>query len=191
MNAEDEYQEILTTTLRKIGRNLLNYQLVERLWKSHVKIADVTVVYGTGVIEIEKGNASNRNIPMGWLAETHTKSLFSPNQDADAEDDQKNFSIKTSLRIDGDGGLNESRRKQVIKIVQERNTLVHLISEKYDIMSKDGCLDMSIKLDEENLRILEEVNFLKGISSAYQECFLEVKKYIESDEFKNELLKDL
>ena len=189
MNTEDECQENLTATLRKIGRNLLNYQLVERLWKTHLNFADVTTVLDNGAIKVKTSEKSRRKIPMGWLAETHRKSLFTPIQDAETEETSSKITIKTSFRIGEDGTLNDSRRKQVVTLVKERNHLVHSLSETFDSTSKESCINLSVKLDEENIRILEELEFLKNISSSYQEYIREIQKYFESDEFINEITK--
>ncbi len=190
LNSNEDCQLVLTDTLRKIGRNLLNYQQVERLWRSHLNIADISTGIDGNSFELKAGTKSERNIPMGWLGENHTKSLFTPVRDSDSTESSKNISLKTSFRVGESGELSEVRRKQVLKIVEERNFLAHKLAEKFDHTSKEGCLDICIKLDEENIRIIEEIEFLKNISSAYQEAVREIQQYIESDEFLNELSKE-
>jgi hypothetical protein len=189
MTVQDEFQLILNNTLQKIGRNLLNYQYVENLWKRHLNIADVTAVFDNGVIEIKNIKKSKRNIPMGWLAENHRKSLFASAQDIQSEDVPEKITIKTSFRLEGEA-LSEERRKQVLILLKERNFLVHKLPEIFDNTSKESCFNLDIRLDEENFRILEELDFLKNISSVCQETIREIQKYLQSDEFISEFTKD-
>lgn len=187
MNKDQEYQAVLTETLRKIGRNLLNYQIVEKIWKAQLKIANVETRLESGqMINISKPEPS-RNIPMGWLSENHRKSLFSSFKEESTNKHIETFSIKTSFRVGENGSLSKLRQEQIVRLVQERNELVHSISEKFDHTSSNSCLELCTKLDEQNIRILEEIRFLNEISVGYKEAIVEIQKYIESDEFMREL----
>jgi tellurite resistance protein len=188
VSAENEYQVILTNTLRKIGRNLINYQLVERLWKMHLGIVDIKTELSPEPTTNKQSKKCRDNIPMGWLAVNHRKSLFTPIQDTETEDSLSQITIKTSFRIeDGDGVLNKNRREELSRLLKERNFLVHSLSEVFDSKSEESCLNISAKLDEENIKILKEIEFLNNISSTYQDCVRELLEHFESDAFINDL----
>ncbi|MDO8329098.1 MAG: hypothetical protein Q7T36_01340 [Fluviicoccus sp.] len=186
MNAEDDYQNTLTNTLRKIGRNLLNYQRVEMLWKSQINISDVTVEIINGEAVVRQKKSSTRPQPMGWLAENHRKLLFSKFPEQDTKVNPETISITTSFRIE-DVTLSSDRRKDILILVQERNILVHLLAETFDHTSKNDCIRLCAELDQQNARIIHEIEFLNNISKSFQDEIKEITKYLESESFINDI----
>jgi hypothetical protein len=183
MSTEQEPTSLLNETLRKMGRNLLNYQIVEKIWKAQYKVSNIETMFENGEARIINKPVIRRNIPMGWLSENHRKAIFSSPKEHEPIEEINHPSIKTSFRVGEGGTLSIDRKQQVNMLVKERNELVHSISEKFDHSTGVGCREICAILDEQNIRILEEIAFLNTISSSYKETILELQKYLNSEEF--------
>jgi hypothetical protein len=186
---EDDFQEILTTTLRKIGRNLFNYQVVEKYWKSHINLSSILTSSETNLAEYPNADAIRRSIPMGWLADNHTKSLFIPKPEADSElNEDDDFSVYFSFAINRDDEGRKARRRQVRTLIEDRNKLVHSLVDRFNCSDRNSCLSLCTQLDEEHERIIAELQYLRSISAAIKEGMMTVKNVLLSDEFCDELL---
>lgn len=182
MNMDNDTQELLNETLRKMGRNLLNYQIVEEIWKAQYAWSEMQTTIENGEAIVKK-RETTRNIPMGWLSENHRKAIFSSPKEPEVKEEIESVSIKTSFHFSEGGGLSKNRKKQVVELVRERNALVHSSLGKFDHKTGLGCLEFCALLDEQNSRIIEEITFLNQISTTFKEATQVLQKFLESEEF--------
>lgn len=180
---DNDTQELLNETLRKMGRNLLNYQIVERIWKAQYSFSEVQVTIENGEAKIIDKRKIVRNTPMGWLSENHRKAIFSYPKETELKEDIECLSIKRSFHFSGDGELSKNRKKQVLELVRERNALVHSSSEKFDGTTGLGCIEFCALLEEQNSRIIEEIKLLNKISTTFKETNQVLRRFLESEEF--------
>jgi hypothetical protein len=183
MNNEQQLRDLVHETLRKMGRNLLNYQIVERVWKEQYKISYLKTFVEGGEVKSAGAPSLDRKVTMGPLAEYHRQAIFTPPSDLRADDEIKHITIKTSFRIGEDGELSELRKEKISTLVKERNELAHSIAEKFDHMTGFGCREVCLLLDEQNFRILEEIEYLNSINQIYKAAIAELKAFMETEAF--------
>lgn len=179
---DKDTEELLNETLRKMGRNLLNYQIVEGIWKAQYIFSETQSTIENGETIIKKREIT-RNTPMGWLSENHRKTIFSSPKETEVEEDIESVSIKTSFHFSKGGDLSKKRKKQVVELVRERNALVHSSLGKFDHKTGLGCAEFCALLDEQNNRVIEEIKFLNQISMTFKEASQVLQKFLESEEF--------
>jgi hypothetical protein len=181
MPDDDDYQEILTATLRKIGRNLLNYQIVEKQWKLQIKFSSISSVGGVA----KNSNSDSMKIPMGFLADKHTKSIFNPAEKDSEYEEIDEITIHSTFGIEKDKESCKKRYDQVKVLVKERNVLAHKLVDRFNHLDRESCLNICKQLDEENERINAEIQYLNNIANG----FLEICKFMQSDEFIDTVMK--
>lgn len=186
MNMCSDHEKILAETLRKVGRNLYNYQKVQKIWNLHIKNGSIKTTIGPdGDPVVNKSESSKRAMPMGWVAENYRKALYS--SDTKSEDQSEEFGISMKLSVEVDS-ITE-RRNQMLQVVRERNLLVHSLVERLDAKSTDGLIILGEQLDEENERTISEIERLNEISKFYIESMKLFEELLKSKEFVNELTK--
>jgi hypothetical protein len=181
MPDNDDYQEVLTATLRKIGRNLLNYQIVEKQWRLQIKFSRISSVGGVA----KNSNSDSMKMPMGFLADKHTKSIFNPAENDSEYEEIDEITIHSTFGIEKDKESYKKRYDQVKVLVKERNALAHKLVDSFNHLNRESCLDFCKQLDEENERINAEIQYLNSISNG----FVEICKFMQSDEFIDTVIK--
>lgn len=184
---DNSTQELVNETLRKMGRNLHNYQIVERIWKEQYKTTQVKFTAENQ----EKMLANSREIPnkitMGPLSEIHMEAMFHPKNETELEEvpEKTLFTGKISFHISECEGQSVNRKNIVDRLVNERNALAHSSSEQFDHITGFDCIEFCALLDEQNSRIIEEINYLNSISTSYKESMAaligQLKQMTQSD----------
>ncbi|HSC67348.1 MAG TPA: hypothetical protein VLC79_06650 [Cellvibrio sp.] len=188
MNMCSDHEKILAETLRKVGRNLYNYQQVEKIWNLHIKNRSIKTTIGQdGVPVVKKPESSKRALPMGWVAENYRKALYA--SDTESEDQSEEFSISSKFSIEAEFDALAERRKQMLQVVRERNLLVHSLVERLDAKSTESLIILGRELDEENERTISEIEQLNEMSKFYIESMKLLEELLKSKEFVNELTK--
>jgi hypothetical protein len=159
---------------------------VERIWKSQYRISSLETIIENDEVKIITPVIEPK-ITMGVLFKKHIKAIFSLPNEQPPKEETTQFSIKTSFHLSGDGTLSEDRKKRVLELVTERNELAHSILEKFDHITGVGCRELCVLLDEQNYRILEEIEFLNTMSTSYKEAIIELQKNLEAEEFIREI----
>lgn len=172
--------------LRKIGRNLVNFQRMEAMLKllnANQRISG-TVSDLAEISARVKRRASK--MPMGHLAEEFLRSVYSSHEATEQADSHK-ASVTFSFRIEADAALVVERKLALRAVVRERNKLVHQWLSEFDPNSRESCQKLGVALDEQNARVLPEFEILRAIIRTLRESQREVMKLLMSDDFSAEL----
>lgn len=140
--------------LRKIGRNMVNLQKMERALKilvvrSDLKgyISELKGIYQKRLADIER-------LSMGRLADNLIDILYSAaDSDADAPDDLKEAWVAFGFRIEGGKDRKKAVKKALSLVVKERNRLVHQMLGEFDSVSAESCRALIDLLDQQQERI--------------------------------------
>lgn len=174
--------------LRKIGRNLVNFQRMEAMLKflnANLRISG-TVSDLAEISARAKKQASK--MPMGHLAEEFVRSVY-PSQETTEQYDADKASVTFSFRIEADAALVAERKKALRAVVRERNKLVHQWLNVFDPSSTESCQQLGARLDEQNARVLPEFEMLRAIVRTLRESQRELAQYLTSEDFLAELTK--
>jgi hypothetical protein len=190
MAMEVELAELRDQVLRKIGRNVVNFQKMEAMLKllnSQQALSGSLSDLSRIATEASKSVARE---PMGRLAEAFVRSVYSSaSAAAPPHQNVQEVSVSFSLRIEADANVVKERKRALSSVVAERNNLIHKWLGEFDPNSVESCLKLHAALDEQHARIWPEFEMLKSIVLAFKELRNEVQRYVASDEFLADLPK--
>ena len=155
--------DLRNEALRKIGRNIVNLQKMERALKLLVVGSDLK-----GYISELKGVYQNRltyveRLSMGRLADNIIDILYSAAEaNADAPDDLKEAWVAFGFRIEGGMEQKKATRKALSLVVEERNQLVHKMLSEFDSASVESCRALIDLLDQQQERIAPHFERIMG-----------------------------
>lgn len=149
--------------LRKIGRNIVNLQKMERALKILVVRSDLKG-YMSDLKEIYQNRlASVERLSMGKLADNIIDILYSPaDENADSPDDLKEAWVSFGFRIEGRAGQKKATKKALTLVVKERNQLVHKMLGEFDSASVESCRALINLLDQQQERIAPHFERIMG-----------------------------
>ncbi|HEX8633969.1 MAG TPA: hypothetical protein VF703_07430 [Pyrinomonadaceae bacterium] len=183
--------DLRNEALRKIGRNVVNLQKMERALKLLVVRSDLS-----GYISELKGRYQSKlayveRLSMGRLADNIIDILYSAaDENADAPDDLKEAWVAFGFRIEGGMEQKKAAKKALSLVVNERNRLVHKMLGEFDSASVESCRALINLLDQQQERIAPHFERIMGWLRRLHEgqmILLEVLKdgkLLESDDEK-------
>lgn len=173
--------------LRKIGRNIVNFQKMEamlRLLNTQQAISGSVRDLSRIVAKAKKATSKQ---PMGRLADAFIRSVYSSQPAIAGHESVEEISVTFSLRIEADPALIAERKRALRSVVKERNKLVHHWLASFDPNSVESCKVLAADLDEQHARIWPEFDTLRSIVMAVREYQREAAQYLASDAFLAEL----
>ena len=171
--------------LRRIGRNVVNFQFLESILRDMIPTLSLQTTYPSKHAQSVKTKQKAKKDTLGILAGTFLDGVFySSNVDvAESIEEVHEITLTSKFQIDADTEKIAERKKGLLRLVVERNKLIHREVLKVDLNSEEQCQCLSEKLDEQNDRIRENLMFLNNIRKAQREIYLELSRYIQPDEF--------
>jgi hypothetical protein len=189
MMADMEVADLRDQVLRKIGRNVVNFQKMEAMLKvlnSHQQVSgalsDLPRLFA-------KASKSTSKLSMGRLADAFIRSVYSTTEGHVEQRDHKEISISFSLNIEADPVLTKERKKALNAVVAERNKLIHEWLANFDPNSMKSCAQLQTELDKQHARIWPEFEMLKSIVQTSKELIDKLTRHLTSDEFLGEVEK--
>jgi hypothetical protein len=130
MESEREIAAARDEALRKLGRNVANFQKIETCLKFLIAVSDVEGTPHDLQARQTRKAATIRRQPMGVLAEAFYKSVYGAVAERVPPTDNANVWISTSFRLEGDAETIKRHRRALSALVSERNKLgpVHTIA---------------------------------------------------------------
>jgi len=188
MATEVEVAGLREQVLRKIGRNVVNFQKMEAMLKRLNSRQTLSGSLGDISRICAEASRSVAREPMGRLAEAFVRSIYSSAPaDAQSRGNAQELSVSFSLRIEADANVVKERKRALSSVVAERNKLIHKWLGEFDPNSIESCLKLSAALDEQHARIWPEFEVLRSIVLTFNELRGEIQRYVASDEFLAEL----
>lgn len=173
--------------LRKIGRNVVNFQKMEGMLKFlnaqqalNGELKDIPQIAA-------RAKKSTSNLPMGRLADAFLKSAYSSAAGVTEPSEGENVTVSFSFRIEADPALTKERKKALRSVVIERNNLIHKWLASFDPNSLESCRALETALDAQHARIWPEFQTLKGILGALKYHHAELSRYLASDDFMTDI----
>jgi len=183
----DDIASLRDDALRKIGRNVVNFQKVEYCLKALVAFSNIQ----GHPIDLQSrqpiDGARSRRMPMGDLAQSFHRNVYGDDQKSDAPKDLSAPWLSTFFKLETDPKTVKAHKQTLSMLVYERNKLIHRDLASFDHNSAEHCRRLIIVLDDQNIRILNELEQLKSILAVFKELVGDLQSWIESDDFLNHL----
>lgn len=168
--------------LRKIGRNLVNFQKIEQLLKGLILSSRMS----GHLSELEKYHQQKaeeiHSQPMGTLVKKFFDYIYSDGSESTSLDKEISEPyLSFSLSFSTDATYINNKKESLKSLVDERNHLVHHLLLKLDLLSIESCLDMGKFLDEQRERQKEEHEHLRSLQKNISEAWAEFSSFNASD----------
>jgi hypothetical protein len=146
--------DLRNEALRKIGRNIVNLQKMERALKLLLIQSDLKGYISELKGVYQKKLASVERLSMGNVANNVIDILFSEaDSNAGAPDNLNEVWMASQFRIEGGKEKKKAAKKALSLVVKERNQLVHKMLGEFDSSSVESCRALIDLLDQQQERI--------------------------------------
>ena len=137
--------------LRKIGRNLVNFQRFERALKWVIVRSDLRGSASQLASAHRAKEEDTERKPMGWLVEELFKTVYSSDaRSRDPSADGNEAWMSFSFRLELDRDSIRARKRELSSLVKERNVLIHKALASFDPESPESCQQLISMLDAQN-----------------------------------------
>lgn len=173
---------------RKIGRNVILFQKLELLLKFIVANGRFS-----GTAEDLKERIAQRanNInkqTMGTLVGHYIEHSNPACEESSSEsEEKKGLFFSFGFRIECDSNYYETKKKELARMVSERNELIHNLLPSFDINSLESCDEIGKKLDDQSENIRREIKELKYYATTLNEARKEMLSFYASEQGKKQL----
>jgi hypothetical protein len=180
--------EARNETLRRIGRNVVLFQDLERILKFIAAAQHPSMPLSKAKEMRDERADSIRTQTLGQVAGDVVRTLYA---DSDSESavpaEITEPWLALSFRIGTDSTSIEESRKKLKSLVDERNDLVHHVLPRWNLHDIDSCSALSAELDEQRLRIIREIDRYRRYANAVTEMARELQAFIDSDDGRRQL----
>jgi hypothetical protein len=190
IEADDELTKVRNDVFQKVGRNIYNFQQIEKL----LKLLNAKSAYSGSMSEIEqiakKKQESINKLNMGTLVGQLFENIYTiPDESEISDKEIKEPYLNFSFKIDADPEFIESRRQALKSLVDERNHLVHHIFAINELLTVEKYREIDKFLDELRDKILIEYEQLEFLSKTLADAMQEHAVFLNSDEAKRQFEK--
>jgi hypothetical protein len=190
MSESVDIDAIRSEALRKVGRNVVNFQKIEACLKYLLAVSRVD---GTPASIGGRHREKVRNLrrkSLGDLAQAFHREFFSAEAESPAPPDLPEIWALISIRVIPDASAATQRKRTLAALVAERNKLIHQDLVRFDHNSAESCQDLIHTLDAQNVRILEQLSELKLLIDTVKELYAEIQARVAADDFLHYLQPD-
>lgn len=185
---EDPLKDLRDEVLRRVGRNLVMFQQIERLMKLLLAKAKFeTGPTGPTARHVAHQNAIQKKT-LGQLTGELLVGIFTEPVEKTDDEQISEMRMRTSIRFSySDADQFNRDQVQFAAMVDERNELVHHFLERYqltDAVSLDAAL---IDLDEQRERALDLRQRLEQLHDSFLEVGREMAAFLQSPVGKAEI----
>jgi hypothetical protein len=178
---DSDLTEVRNEALRKIGRNVVNFQKMEGALKVLVARSKVSGVTS----EIEDAQKTRDEVierrTMGSLVKDFMGSVHSTESSCDEEPaDLTEPWMSISFRIGSGKEETRARKEALTLVVAERNALTHKMLRTFDGNSMESCQELIQRLDEQHDRVAPHYEYVMRILAGMKSVQQELAKHLKS-----------
>ena len=168
--------------LRKIGRNIVNFQKLEQALRKLLPRANISISLGESRNSSGRSTKSLRKKPLGEIVERFDSAFYGDRATPESDLASAGARLSFSMKLDGGAG-SEAHRRELMALVRERNRLVHHDLFDFDFASESSCQKLAERLDAQNQRILAQLEFVRSVRDSHTSALATLAAFVESDEF--------
>ena len=177
------FNQYRNLALQKLGINLHNFSLVERLLKYIVTVSDFTILNSTsGPLfdgKTKKKVEKAQRMMLGQLI-NEVFQLWNPELNTHpVTQDLFDMHLKTSMKIEMRIEDYEALKVSYEAMLDDRNFLIHQFNEKFSLNTVENCREAICYLDDMRGRHLPTIQHLQGIVNTFMDLSLELSDEVE------------
>jgi len=183
MNESVDIEVLRDEALRKLGRNIVNLAKIEAAFKHLLSVSQLEGTEKTISDQLGKNQTRLEKKTLGNLVGEFKKNILG---DANQSEPKPNFSgaeISFSFKVTYDPDFLEIQKRTLASIVNERNNLIHQKLASFDTSSVEDCHNLIILLDEQNPRLLAQLEEMKWLIKSLRELLKAFEDLSKSPDF--------
>lgn len=192
MESDTEIEQSRNEVFRKIGRNVLNFQNLERKLKFLIANGQIAGYASELEAKRERYAATVQKQTMGALVGAFVENTLTAQGDAATDSSscpeeltEPYLSFRFSLETSA--AEYEDRKQSLASIVADRNDLVHHFGTRFDLTSIAGCVDAGQYLEQQRDRFLPAFRYLSSAIDAMQDLQKRYTEFLASEDGKKQL----
>lgn len=183
MEAELDLTKIQNQVMQKIGRNLLNFQQIERMLKLLISNSRLSGTMSTFEKNHKKQTEAVHKQTMGILVGQFVDNTFAEvGGSSEPAIEHTEAHISFSFAVEADTDFYESKKQSLKLLVDDRNDLIHHLVPRLNLNSIESCLETEQYLDQQRERVIPEFNYLQGLLKDFAECIQHQADFINSED---------
>ena len=168
--------------LRKVGRNVVNFQKVEACLKYLIAVSDVRTTKDGLSAKHKKRTAKIKKKPsLGDLSKAFYQSIYGVESTPFEPSDPSQITVTMSFRVEANAATVKKQRRTLSALVSERNNLIHRDLAGFDHNSISGCRNLIAMLDAQNVRVLSELDQLATLIAEFEGHIAALKAWANGD----------
>lgn len=189
LEPEEGLDKVNNEILRKIGRNVILYQEIERMLKFLTIAGNHSGYLSELPTLLEKKADTIQKLTMGQVAGLFLGNMYSGIEEnkETAEEELKEIRLSFQFNMECDKDLFEAKKQTLSSIVADRNELIHHFLSKFNLQTIDSCLEAEEYLDQQRDKILPQHKELINVVKYFRETFKEYDEFVKSDEFQKQI----
>lgn len=183
METEDRLEKAKNEVLRKIGRNMLNFQKIEGMFKFLIANGSISG-YASEIMDLKKQRAESiKKKTMGQLIGQFIEDTYSGNdKNKEAPTKLKAPHLSINFNIECEKSHYENKKQALALLVEQRNDLIHHLLPRFDSNSIESCKETEQYLELQHEMLLSEINELQSIGDSFLEGRKMLAEFLLSDE---------
>jgi hypothetical protein len=170
---DTELEEVRAEALRKLGRNVVNFSKIEAVLKLLLTMSRVEGTAPTLSEQFHGNKARLRKQSLGRLVQEFHKILTDIPMPSEPDVKCAGFGVAYSVNFAFDPDFVKQQKRALSKIVTERNRLIHQDLIYLDGTSIENYQELIRVLDEQNPRLLRQLEELGWMMRLLQDTLLQ------------------
>jgi hypothetical protein len=184
MNKPVDIEAVRAEALRKLGRNVVNFSKIEAMLKHLLTVGQLDHIEKEVSDHLHKNQIRLQKQTLGKLVQEFSKNILSSTNPPEPETDFSGKGISLSLKITySNPDFVKIQRRNLSKIVAERNKLIHKDLALLDTSSVEDYQKLISLLDEQNPRLLNHLEELGRINKVLAESLETFREFVRSTDW--------
>lgn len=167
---------------KKIGRNLMRYQAIERLMKVLVANSDISTTIQNGIPVLVTRGPSIQRQTLGQVAGRVLEQVLMVGEEAPDNEQVSQIRFRTRFQLNVDAGTLQHYHEQFASMVEARNNLVHHLLEQVDVNAIEPIRTALSRLDAERAAVIPLHEWLIEVVTLMRAGMQEVAALLTSDD---------
>jgi len=182
MEPEEKLETLKNEVLRKIGRNMLNFQNIEGMLK--FLVANGTFSGYISELELNKQKKAEtiRKQTMGQLIGQHLENTYTDKKNIEPLVDLEETHFSFQFNVECEKSHYENKKQALALLVDQRNDLIHHLIPKFNPNSIESCLEIEQYLEQQHKKLIPELNELREMCNRLLKLREQAANYLLSDE---------
>ena len=188
MNESVDIEAVRAEALRKLGRNIVNFSKIEAAFKYLLSVSQLEGTEKTIPDQLRSNQTRLRKQTLGKLIQEFNKNILGDASQSEPTPDFSGARISLSFKVTyNNPDFLKLQKRKLASLVAERNNLIHQKLAFIDTSSGEDYQNLISLLDEQNPRLLAQLEELRWMIETLRESLKAFKDWSKSPDFRQSI----